>query len=179
MTKACTVRAMTEDDLPMVLAWRNHQAVRGFMLTQHEISLDEHRQWFALVKLDKTRQQLIVMDGTAPLGFVQFNSVSQGGIADWGFYVRPDAPSGGGTMLGRAALMHGFNVLGLHKVCGQAIESNSVSIAFHRKMGFREEGRLRDQQRIEDHYHTLVCFGLLAKEWTERTQREVDPHAKH
>ena len=37
----------------MVLAWRNHPAVRGFMLTQHEISLDEHRQWFARVKLDK------------------------------------------------------------------------------------------------------------------------------
>jgi UDP-4-amino-4,6-dideoxy-N-acetyl-beta-L-altrosamine N-acetyltransferase len=170
---------MTEDDLPMVLAWRNHQAVRGFMLTQHEISLDEHRQWFARVKLDKTRQQLIVMDGTAPLGFVQFNSVSQGGIADWGFFVRPDAPSGSGTMLGHAALMHGFDIIGLHKVCGQAIESNAASVAFHQKMGFQEEGRLRDHQRIGDLYHTLVCFGLLAKEWTERIQREVDPYATH
>jgi UDP-4-amino-4,6-dideoxy-N-acetyl-beta-L-altrosamine N-acetyltransferase len=161
----------------MLLAWRNHPAVRGFMLTQHEISLEEHRQWFARVKLDKTRQQLIVMDGSAPLGFVQFNSVCLGGIADWGFYVRPDAPKGSGTKLGQAALMHGFTMLGLQKVCGQAIESNSVSITFHQKMGFREEGRLRDQQRIGDRYHTLVCFGLLAKEWQERHQREVDPNA--
>jgi UDP-4-amino-4,6-dideoxy-N-acetyl-beta-L-altrosamine N-acetyltransferase len=160
----------------MVLAWRNHPAVSGFMLTQHEISLEEHRRWFARVQFDKTRQQLIVMDGTAPLGFVQLNSVSQGGIADWGFYVRPDAPKGGGTMLGQAALMHGFNVLGLHKVCGQAIESNSASIAFHQKMGFIEEGRLRDQQRIGEQYHTLVCFGLLAKEWQERIQTGVDPY---
>ena len=167
MIKACTVRALTEDDLPMVLAWRNHPAVRGLMLTQHEITLEEHRQWFGRVKHDKSRQQLIVMDGTLPLGFVQFNSVSQGGIADWGFYLRPDAPSGSGTKLGQAALMHAFNVLGLHKVCGQAIESNAASIAFHQKMGFREEGRLRDQQRILDWYHTLVCFGLLAKEWQE------------
>ena len=161
----------------MVLAWRNHPAVRGFMLTQHEISLEEHHQWFARVKLDKTRQQLIVMDGTAPLGFVQFNSVSQGGIADWGFYVRPGAPKGSGTMLGQAALMHGFHIFGLHKVCGQAIESNSASIAFHQKMGFQEEGRLRDQQRMGDRYQTLVCFGLLAKEWQERIQRKVDPYA--
>lgn len=179
MIEACTVRALTEDDLPMVLVWRNHPAVRGFMLTQHEISLEEHRQWFARVKLDKTQQQLIVMDGTVPLGFVQFNSVSQGGIADWGFYIRPDAPKGGGTKLGQAALMHAFNIIGLHKVCGQAIESNAASIAFHQKMGFREEGRLRDQQRMGDRYHTLVCFGLLAKEWTERIQREVDLYATH
>lgn len=163
----------------MVLAWRNHPAVRGFMLTQHEISLEEHRQWFARVKLDKTRQQLIVMDGTVPLGFVQFNSVSHGGIADWGFYVRPDALKGDGTKLGQAALMHGFNIIGLHKVCGQAIEGNTASIAFHQKMGFREEGLLRDQQRMGHHYHTLVCFGLLAKEWTERIQREVEPYATH
>lgn len=179
MTEACTVRALTDDDLPMVLTWRNHPAVRGFMLTQHEISLEEHRQWFERMKLDKSQQKLIVMDGTVPLGFVQFNSVSQGGIADWGFYVRPDAPSGSGSKLGKAALKHGYNVLGLHKVCGQAIESNAASIAFHQKMGFRVEGRLRDQQRMLDSYYTLVCFGLLAREWQERIQREVDPYATH
>jgi UDP-4-amino-4,6-dideoxy-N-acetyl-beta-L-altrosamine N-acetyltransferase len=177
MTEACTVRALTEDDLPMVLAWRNHPAVRDFMLTQHEISLEEHRQWFARVNSDKSRQQLIVMDGLAPLGFVQFNSAIQGGIADWGFYVQPDAPKGSGTKLGKAALRHGFYMLGLHKVCGQAIESNAASIAFHHKLGFREEGRLRDQQRVDDRYDTLVCFGLLAKEWQERIQREVNPYA--
>lgn len=176
MIEVCTVRELTEDDLPIVLAWRNHPEVRNFMLTQHEISLEEHSQWFARVQFDKTRQQLIVMDGLAPLGFVQFHTVGQRGIADWGFYVRPDAPKGSGTKLGQAALMHGFNVLGLHKVCGQAIESNLASIAFHQKMGFIEEGRLRDQQRIGEQYHTLVCFGLLAKEWQERIQTEVDPY---
>jgi UDP-4-amino-4,6-dideoxy-N-acetyl-beta-L-altrosamine N-acetyltransferase len=177
MSDACTVRALTEEDLPMVLAWRNHPSVRSCMLTQHEISLEEHRNWFARVKEDKARQHLIVLDGADPLGFVQFNPVCQGGIADWGFYVRPDAPKGTGTKLGQAALLHGFNIFGLHKVCGQAIENNVVSIAFHQKLGFREEGRLREQQRIGDHYHTLVCFGLLVKEWQERIQREVDPYA--
>ena len=152
----------------MVLAWRNHPAVRTLMLTQHEISLEEHRQWFARVKFDKTRQQLIVMDGLAPLGFVQFNPAIQGGIADWGFYVQPDAPKGSGTKLGKAALRHGFNMVGLYKVCGQAIESNAASIAFHHKLGFREEGRLETQQRICDRYQTLVRFGLLAKEWQEK-----------
>ena len=152
----------------MILAWRNHPVVRDFMLTQHEITLEEHRQWFARVKLDKSRQQLIVMDGTAPLGFVQFNNVSQGGNADWGFYLRPDAKKGSGTKLGQAALMHGFKVIGLHKVCGQAIKSNAASIAFHQKLGFREEGRLREQRRIGDCYHTLICFGLKANEWLEK-----------
>lgn len=167
MPDALRVIALTADDLPMVLDWRNHPAVRHHMLTQHEISLEEHRNWFARVREDKTRQQLIVLDGDNPLGFVQFNSVCLGGVADWGFFARPDAPKGSGTKLGQAALSHGFKKLGLHKVCGKVIESNVASIRFHQKLGFAEEGRLREQHRIAGRYHTLFCFGLLAKEWEE------------
>jgi UDP-4-amino-4,6-dideoxy-N-acetyl-beta-L-altrosamine N-acetyltransferase len=179
MSDACTVRVLSEEDLPMVLAWRNHPAVRSYMLTQHEISLDEHRNWFARVKEDKTRQQLIVLDGADPLGFVQFNPVCQGGTAVWGFYARPGAPKGSGSKLGQAALAYAFKDLGLHKVCGQAIESNAGSIAFHQKLGFAEEGRLREQQSIGDRYHTLFCFGLLAKDWHESQMQQEQHNASN
>ena len=163
----------------MVLSWRNHSAVRCYMLTQHEISLQEHCNWYARVKEDKTRQQLIVLDGAEPIGFVQFNPISQAGVADWGFYARPDAPKGSGRKLGQAALRHAFEELGLHKVCGQAIESNAASIAFHQTLGFTEEGRLREQQRIGNQFYTLVCFGLLAKEWQESQQTQDKPNASN
>ena len=179
MFETCTVRALVEDDLSMVLSWRNHPDVRRYMLTQHEITLQEHCNWFDLVQHDKTRQQLIVLDDSAPLGFVQFSSVNHGGIAYWGFYARPDAPKGSGRKLGQAALKYAFNDLGLYKVCGQAIESNVASIEFHQKLGFTEEGRLREQQRIEGIYHTLFCFGLLAKDWQADQQiegKEDDPN---
>jgi UDP-4-amino-4,6-dideoxy-N-acetyl-beta-L-altrosamine N-acetyltransferase len=179
MSDACTIRALTDNDLPMLLAWRNHPAVRSYMLTQHEISLQEHRNWFARVEEDKTQQQLIVMDGVDPVGFVQFTQVCQGDIADWGFYTRPDAPKGSGTKLGQAALAHAFKVLALHKVCGKAIESNVASISFHQKLGFSEEGRLREQKRISDQYHTLFCFGLLAKDWHESQLKQEQSNASN
>ena len=163
----------------MVLDWRNHRAVRSHMLNQYEISVEEHRNWFTLVKEDKTRQQLLVMDGADPIGFVQFSSVCQGGIADWGFYARPDAPRGSGTKLGHAALAYAFKDLRIYKVCGQAIESNVASIAFHRKLGFREEGRLREQKRIANQYHTLFCFGLLAREWQEAHLKQDQHNASN
>lgn len=154
----------------MVLAWRNHPAVRSCMLTQHEISLQEHRKWFERVQHDKTQLQLIMSYGGDAIGFVQFNPVCQGCISDWGFYARSDAPKGSGTKLAQAALKHAFEDLGLHKVCGQAIESNARSIAFHQKLGFTEEGRLRDQKRIGNQYNTLFCFGLLAQDWKKNQQ---------
>ena len=165
MSNSCRIRTMTLDDLPMVLDWRNHPDVRRFMFSHHEISLEEHRNWFTKACDDATRRILIVEDGQAPIGYVQFSNVASGGVADWGFYARPDAPKGTGRKLGATALNHAFGSLNLHKVFGQAIEINQISIEFHKRLGFTQEGVLRDQRRIHGEYHTLICFGLLAHEW--------------
>lgn len=149
----------------MVLVWRNHPDVRRFMFTQHEIGLEEHRNWFAKASMDTSRRLLIVEEAKQPIGYVQFSKVADGGIADWGFYVRPDAPKGTGRILGTMALNHAFGPLKLHKVCGQAIACNQASIAFHQRLGFVLEGVLRDQQRISGSYYNLHCFGLLGNEW--------------
>lgn len=159
------IRKVTECDLSMVLAWRNHAAVRCYMLTQHEISLDEHRNWFAKASDDPSRCLLIVEKDKQAIGYVQFSNVEVGGIADWGFYVRPNAPKGTGRKLGTIALNYAFGHLKLHKVCGQAIASNQASIVFHQRLGFQQEGVLRDQRYIDSAYHSLHCFGLLSVEW--------------
>ncbi len=170
MLEDCQIRHMAADDLPMVLAWRNHPEVRRYMFTQHEIGLAEHTQWFTKAVQDDTRRLLIVQEHGNPIGYVQFSNIEPSGIADWGFYARPDAAKGTGRKLGISALEHAFGHLKLHKVCGQAMASNQASIRFHERLGFKREAELRDQKRIDDRYHTLICFGLLAHEWQARTQ---------
>lgn len=165
MAEVCQIRRLTVEDLPMLLAWRNHAEVRRYMFNQHEISLDEHYNWFTKVSKDPRRCLLIVEEFAQAIGYVQLSKVVEGGVADWGFYSRPDAPKGTGRKLGVMALNYAFGPLKLYKVCGQAIASNEVSIAFHQRLGFTLEGVLRDQKRINGVYHSLHCFGLLAKEW--------------
>jgi UDP-4-amino-4,6-dideoxy-N-acetyl-beta-L-altrosamine N-acetyltransferase len=170
MDENCEVRGMLEDDLPMVLAWRNHPQVRRFMLTQHEISLAEHCQWFQRAVQDSKRRLLIVQEHGNPIGYVQFSSVEPGGISDWGFYVRPDAEKGMGRKLGDTALHHAFSHLKLHKVCGQTMASNHPSIRFHERLGFKREAEIRDQKRLNDQHHNLICFGLLHADWQAHTK---------
>lgn len=166
MTELCSIRSLGLSDLSMVLVWRNHPNIRQFMFTQHEITLEEHTAWFQKASRDNMRSLLIVEEKEQPIGYVQFSHVSNGGVADWGFYVAPGSPQGTGRKLGATALNHAFGVLNLHKVCGQAIEHNAASIGFHQALSFRQEGVLREQQRIGDTYHNIICFGLLAREWT-------------
>jgi UDP-4-amino-4,6-dideoxy-N-acetyl-beta-L-altrosamine N-acetyltransferase len=165
-TDTCTIRPMTSADLQTVLAWRNHPDIRRWMFTQHEIELDEHRQWFERASRDKKRRLLIVEELGSPFGYVQFSNVASDAVSDWGFYAAPEAMAGSGSKLGTAALAFAFQNLRLHKVCGQALDVNDASIGFHRKLGFREEGVLRQQHRVDDRHVDVLCFGLLQREWS-------------
>lgn len=165
MYKHCNIRVVTNNDLPMLLNWRNHHSIRSFMFTQHEISLKEHNQWFATASQDKTRRLMIVEELQIPIGYVQFSEVVAGGISHWGFNARPDAPKGSGKKMGLTALSYAFDELKLSKVCGKAIATNEASIGLHQKLGFQQEGLLREHQYIGDTYHSLICFGLLAQNW--------------
>lgn len=165
MFKTCNVRLVAKTDLALILSWRNHPDVRRLMFTQHQISWEEHLQWFSNACQDNSRCLLIVEESNKPIGYVQFTYVATDGVVNWGFYTDPDAAKGTGRKLGKAALNHAFDVLNLHKVCGQAIGSNVASIGFHRSLGFSQEGLLRDHQHIDGKYQDLYCFGLLSREW--------------
>lgn len=156
---------MVRSDLQTVLDWRNHPEIRRYMLTQHEISIDEHLAWFERSSHDLNRKLLIVEEGELAFGFVNFSNVSHGGITDWGFFTDPNSPKGSGRKLGKVALDFVFGVIGVHKVNGQALSFNKPSIHFHRRLGFVQEGVLREQYCIEGAYFDLFCFGILASEW--------------
>lgn len=160
-----SIRTMTRSDLELVLSWRNHPDVRRYMYTQHEISLEEHQHWFKQTANNPSKHLLIFELAGVPLGFINFNRLNGGGVADWGFYAAPSAPKGSGRQLGRAALDYAFSELKLHKVCGQALAYNERSINFHRSLGFQQEGILRDQHFDGEQYQSVVCFGLLRHEW--------------
>lgn len=164
-TNNCRVRPVDAADLEQMLVWRNQPQVRSYMLTQHEISFAEHKQWFERNSQDPMHRLLIVEEAGLPLGFVGFSGVHIGAIAAWGFYATPDAAKGAGTKIGSTALEFAFNTLALHKVCGQALAFNEASIRMHQKFGFRQEGVLRQQHKMADGYHDIICFGLLKDEW--------------
>lgn len=165
LTPQQPVRPMVDSDLERVLAWRNHPEVRRYMYTQHQITLEEHSRWFERATQDPSRHLLIFEKDAVPLGFINIHQIATGGIADWGFYAAPDAPKGTGRQLGQAALQYAFMGAGLHKLCGQALGYNEKSIQFHLSLGFTQEGILRQQHFDGQHYHDVVCFGLLASEW--------------
>jgi len=165
MNSKCFVRSLEDDDLLVILEWRNHPETRRFMLTGHKITEEEHLKWFAKSINDPKRSMVIIEDEIGPFGFVQFNNVADNGIANWGFYVAPESPKGSGLRLGIEALRYAFETLKVSKVEGKVLDFNKASISYHLRLGFNQEGVTREHYKVGDKHHSLVCFGLEKSDW--------------
>lgn len=168
------LRLLREDDLAMVLAWRNHDCVRLRMFNRQPISADEHKAWFERASQATDHCLFLFELSGVPSGFVNLQPVASGGITEWGFYRAPDAPAGSGQLLGRVTLDHAFAELGMHKICGKVLAENTASIRFHQRLGFCLEGTLREQHRDDEGYHNVLVFGLLANEWHQHVRERSD-----
>lgn len=65
----------------------------------------------------------------------------------------------------RMLLNYYFQELRYHKAIVGIYAFNQVSIALHKKIGFKEEGRLREMLFGGNEFHDLLKFGLLKREF--------------
>lgn len=62
-------------------------------------------------------------------------------------------------------LQYGFNELRCHKCNSACLDVNSGSVAFHRKLGFVEEGCRREVYFMNGKYHDEILFGMTFDEF--------------
>lgn len=159
------LRAARDPDSDVVLSWRNHPEVRRVSLTTHVIGVDEHRAWWARATADPARRVLIFEHDGVPAGVVLFTDIDPvARSATWGFYLDVDGLTGAGALLPAwlrleaEAVAYAFGELGLHRLGGETLASNTQVLALHRRFGFRPTRRY---QRDVDGTPTDVV-------WTER-----------
>jgi UDP-4-amino-4,6-dideoxy-N-acetyl-beta-L-altrosamine N-acetyltransferase len=141
------LRLLEETDLELILAWRNAPAVRQSMFTQHEISMKEHHAWFARTQNDPSTRWFLYLDkNNQPMGVVYFTKIDHDQkAAFWGFYASPDATLGTGIRMENDALRQAFDELNFCKLNCEVLSTNPSVINMHKKVGFIEEGRFREQ----------------------------------
>ncbi|WP_417539284.1 UDP-4-amino-4,6-dideoxy-N-acetyl-beta-L-altrosamine N-acetyltransferase [Marinobacter sp.] len=163
-----SLRDIQEEDLELMLSWRNHPSVRSSMFSQSTIELQQHQAWFSReAKKDDSAWLFFVDENDIPAGVVYFTDMDRtANHAFWGFYAAPDAPPGTGTKMGVEALDYFFQALGFHKLNAEVLERNQRSQRFHQKLGFQTEGVFRDHYMGGSGYESVTRFGLLNGEWS-------------
>jgi len=85
--------------------------------------------------------------------------------AELGDVMTPDEQGNGyATDAAGLCLTHAFDELGPHKVWAQTVEDNGASKRVLEKLGFQQEGVLREHGHGFGRYTDLHLFGLLESE---------------
>ncbi len=64
-----------------------------------------------------------------------------------------------------AVLRYGYTQMNLHRIEALVMPENSPSIQLLRRLGFQEEGLLREYGFWNGRFHDLLVFSLLRQEW--------------
>jgi [ribosomal protein S5]-alanine N-acetyltransferase len=83
-------------------------------------------------------------------------------IAELGFELAPRCwGKGYATEAAMAMLEFGFRTLGLHRIEAHCVAENGASAAVLRRIGMRDEGRLRQAEYFKDRWWDVLLFGIL------------------
>lgn len=161
------LKEIENDDLQLILSWRNQEPIRKVMFNSDIITWEQHVQWFNRLKKNEIARSKIFYFDNIPYGVLNITQIDiLNKRCEWGFYLcSRTAPKGMGTILGYTALKYVFRELNMRKVSAQVFSLNNKSIKFHEKLGFTQEGQLRAHVLKNEQYIDILLFGLLSTEW--------------
>jgi len=155
---------LAEKEKEMVREWRNNPDIKRWMYTDHAISQEEHCKFIENLKNDHKNYFWLVKSNTNEcLGVIYFIKVDfNSKRAYFGIYANPDSKILGlGRLFDDTAKKIAFEILDLHTLKLEVIEDNAQVINLHKKMGFSQEGLLRDFAFKDNSWKNVVVMGMV------------------
>jgi RimJ/RimL family protein N-acetyltransferase len=157
-------------DAPVTVAWFNDPAVTRFMRRYLPMTPGEQEEFLrsmkgsttnvALGMVRKSDDQLIGAAGLHEIDHRSRNAwfgITIGEKSAWG--------KGHGTEATRLILELAFERLNFNRVYLYVYEYNERARHVYEKVGFRVEGRLRQDMFVDGRYWDTIVMGILRDEW--------------
>lgn len=155
--------------------WRNDPSIRKYFREWRDISKDKQDCWYKdrgnninqshiyfqiMERMDNSN----ILAGSCGLHYIDWRLRS----AEFGCFLAPEFIGQG---LGKEALVllfdYGFKECNFHKIWCEVYDNNT-SINLYKKIGFKEEGILRDNYFHEGRYGNSTIMSILECEWREK-----------
>jgi len=172
--KSVLLRPVKKSDISYFLKWFNDPEViqyLGIYLPMTEMYEEKYIEELGTTRARSDAPFVIeVTEGasTKPIGNCRLHGIdSKDHNATFGIVIGEKGywNKSYGTEAARLLINYGFQQLNLHRISSSAVAFNERSIRLHKKVGFQEEGRLRQAMFKNGQYHDLVQFGILREEW--------------
>lgn len=161
------IRPLEKKDLPHIYQQKNSRSVMALWFEEPYNSFDELSILYDRHVLDQTERRFVIEKDGVFAGVVELmeiNTIHRHAeiqiIIDKKFQGHGLAQAGM-----RAGIEYGFNVLNLHKIYLYVDVENAAAVHIYKKIGFVEEGCLKDHFFAEGQYHDSYMMGLFADDF--------------
>jgi ribosomal-protein-serine acetyltransferase len=174
------LRAFTEEDAAeltaLVAANREHLArwLPWAATYGHQDSLDYVAKARARIESEEAFEGAIVVNGEI-VGGAGLHAIDRlNRSTSIGYWLTAGA-QGGGLMTAtvRALLDHAFGAWDLHRVVIEAVLDNVRSRAIPERLGFTEEGVLREAKLVRGRYEDAALYAMLASDWPSPAREAI------
>lgn len=145
------LRPLQEDDLPITLAWRNHESVRHWFKNSAVISMENHFKWFSrYLWADNDFVLIASKNGTPIAQLAVYNVDFERRIAEVGrFIINPELQGRGYMRLACETLLDlCSSQLSLISVYLEVFSNNTQGIGLYRRLGFVEDSKNENLLRM-------------------------------
>jgi RimJ/RimL family protein N-acetyltransferase len=168
------LRPIKRSDISCFLKWFNDPEIVQYLDMYLPMTEMSEEKFIEELGTTRAKSDIILVveategDSAKPIGNCGLHSISpKDHNATFGIIIgeKDYWSKGYGVEAARLLINYGFQQLNLHRISSSAIAYNDRSITLHKKLGFREEGRLRQAMFKNGQYHDRVEFGILREEW--------------
>ena len=171
------LRPIENEDMDLLYNSLWHKEGRRLTGTQTVFSRTGVQQFFENVSADSSRIDLLIClhENNQPIGDIVMmdidhrnrNAIVRISIFDQDFW-----GNGYGTEAMSLLLDFGFNIFNLHRIGLDVFSYNERGIKSYQKLGFKQEGIIRDALFYDGGYHDSILMGILKDEFI-RNRKEL------
>ena len=164
------LRPLEREDAPRIQAWINDPEVTATLAFYRPMNLQAEEEFIRHVNEGehdmvlgiavKETDALIGVTGLHRIDFKNRHTsfgISIGEKSEWG--------KGYGTEATSLMVQYAFETLNLHRVWLQVYETNERGRRCYAKVGFQQEGVLRQERYHAGRYWDAILMGILREEW--------------
>ncbi len=173
--KRLRLRATTRDDLPLFTRWFNDPEVTQHLTRAWPLSPEAEEAWFAEMQKHPEFERPLVIEAFQdptwhPIGNCGFHQIDwRNRSAEVGIVIGEKRywDQGYGSEALCLLLKTGFDYLNLHRIWLRVHADHPRAIAAYKKLGFVEEGRMRQAEFRRGSYVDILMMSVLRPEWEQ------------
>jgi RimJ/RimL family protein N-acetyltransferase len=167
--KLVILRAIEEEDLPFLKKWADDTDTQESMGTIYfPNSKNYHLNWIKKLEAEPLDQRFIVSFEEVPIGISSLIEINWRNKRAWHGLMIGDTQNrkkGLGFDTVMATMRFAFDELGLHRLDGSILSTNTPSLNFYKKLGWIEEGCRREWIFRHNEYLDEILVGITSDDY--------------